>query len=185
MVETESNGGNGNVVSSPADVRPALAQAAAASLDEIQQALLDAALGAAGEHWATVTYGDCGKKSRVQVQVPDVRARVSAIELLLARASAVPPRPRSRPSHSSPTASRRSGAMSWGDLQAVFALQFAERHREPSASREGRHCASALLPFSGIERLLLREALASVGSSGGCAPVARQCAPLHGGLGRF
>src|SRR5262245_57911625 len=54
VVETESNSLNGNAVS-PADVRPALAQAAASSLDEIQQALLDAALGAAREHWATFT----------------------------------------------------------------------------------------------------------------------------------
>jgi hypothetical protein len=47
-VETQSYG-QGNVRLSPSEVRPALAQAAAASLDEIQQALLDAALGAARE----------------------------------------------------------------------------------------------------------------------------------------
>jgi hypothetical protein len=45
VAEAEANGRN---AVSPADVRPALAQAAAASLDDIQQALLDAALGARG-----------------------------------------------------------------------------------------------------------------------------------------
>jgi hypothetical protein len=52
-------------------------------LDAIQRALLDAALGAAREHWASFTCPDCGKKHRAQVHVPDVRSRVAAIELLL------------------------------------------------------------------------------------------------------
>ena len=67
----------------PAEVRPLLAQATAASLDEIQAALLDAAVGATRENWTTFTCPDCGKKHRAQVQIPDVRARVGAIEVLL------------------------------------------------------------------------------------------------------
>src|SRR4029077_11592165 len=67
----------------PAEVRPALAKATAASLDEIQAALLDAAVGATHAGWTTFTCPDCGKKHRAQVQVPDVRARVGAIEVLL------------------------------------------------------------------------------------------------------
>jgi hypothetical protein len=62
----------------PAEVRPRLAALAAASLDSIQRALLDSALGASREHWITPVCPDCGKKHRVQVQVPDVRARVAA-----------------------------------------------------------------------------------------------------------
>jgi hypothetical protein len=46
-------------------------------------AILDAALGATREHWATFTCPDCGKKHRSQVSTPDVRSRVAAIELLL------------------------------------------------------------------------------------------------------
>lgn len=67
----------------PAEVRPLLAQATAASLDEIQAALLDAAVGATRENWTTFTCPECGKKHRAQVLVPDVRARVGAIEVLL------------------------------------------------------------------------------------------------------
>jgi hypothetical protein len=66
----------------PATVRPRLAEAAAESLDEISSSLLEAAIGAAKKQWVTFEC-DCGRKKRVEVPVPDVRARVAAIELLL------------------------------------------------------------------------------------------------------
>ena len=60
-------GANGAIT--PAEVRPLLAKATAASLDEIQAALLDAAVGATRENWTTFTCPDCGKKHRAQVQI--------------------------------------------------------------------------------------------------------------------
>jgi hypothetical protein len=126
VVETEGNGGNRNVVMSPADVRPALAQAAAASLDEIQQALLDAALGTVREHWATFTCPDCGKKHRARVHVPDVRSRVAAIELLLREGLGRPAQAEEPPVAQLPDSVEAVKRMSWSDLQAVFALQFAD-----------------------------------------------------------
>jgi len=59
ITNTDANGGI-----TPAEVRPLLAKATAASLDEIQAALLDAAVGATRENWATFTCPDCGKKHR-------------------------------------------------------------------------------------------------------------------------
>ena len=53
---------NGGIT--PAEVRPLLAKATADSLDEIQAALLDAAVGATRENWTTFTCPDCGKKHR-------------------------------------------------------------------------------------------------------------------------
>jgi hypothetical protein len=47
----------------PAEVRPLLAKATAASVDEIQAAL-DAAVGATREHWTTFTCPDCGKNHK-------------------------------------------------------------------------------------------------------------------------
>ena len=73
-----------------AQVRPRLAEAAAASLDEIQAALLDAAL-AAREHWITTTCPECQRKQRIEVWIPDVRSRVAAIELLLREGLGRPP----------------------------------------------------------------------------------------------
>src|SRR5262245_3394606 len=93
---------NGPAIS-PAEFRPRLAQVTAESVVEIQAALLDAALGPTREHWATFACPDCGKKHRGQVAVPDVRARVAAIELLLREALAGCRRPRRpRPRESLP-----------------------------------------------------------------------------------
>lgn len=48
----------------PAQVHPRLAEAAAASIDDLQAALLDAALGATREHWITTTCTECSHKQR-------------------------------------------------------------------------------------------------------------------------
>jgi hypothetical protein len=126
VVETETNGRNGTVALSPADVRPALARAAAESLNDIQQALLDAALGAARQHWVTVTCADCGKKARVEVNVPDVRSRVAAIELLLREGLGRPAQAEESHHAALPATPAAVKQMAWSDIQAVFALEFAD-----------------------------------------------------------
>ena len=85
VVEVETTLASDNGHADPAQVRPRLAEAAAASLDDISTALLDAALGAKREMWVTTACSGCGKKQRVEVKIPDVRSRVAAIELLLRR----------------------------------------------------------------------------------------------------
>jgi hypothetical protein len=82
LVETAPQPVNGAAIA-PAEIRPRLARKTAESVSEIEEALFDAALGATREHWVSFTCPDCGKKHRAQVQVPDVRARISAVELLL------------------------------------------------------------------------------------------------------
>jgi hypothetical protein len=160
IAETMTANGSGNGTVSPAGVRPALAEAAAASLGDIQQALLDAALGATREHWATFTCPDCGKKHRAQVSVPDVRSRVAAIELLLREGLGRPPQAEEPPVAQMPDSVEAVRAMSWGDMQVVFALTFVDEiaavsERGPAALR-GKVAA-----LSEDERTLLREALAT------------------------
>jgi len=77
----------------PATVRPRLAEAAAESVDEIRRALLDAATWATKDHWVTFECSECGSRSRARTHlpVPDVRARVAAIELLLREGLGRPP----------------------------------------------------------------------------------------------
>jgi rubredoxin len=75
----------------PATVRPRLAEAAAEGLEGIRKTLLDAATGAVRDHWITFECGECGARKRVEVPVPDVRARVAAIELLLREGLGRPP----------------------------------------------------------------------------------------------
>ena len=157
-VETQTNG-RGTVRLTPSDVRPALAQAAAASLDEIQRALLDAALGAARDHWATFTCPDCGKKHRAQVQVPDVRSRVAAIELLL-REGLGRPAQAEEPHHATlPSTPAGIQQLSWRDLQAVFAVEFAEQIATVASDDTGSVIRKRLAGVGQVGRTLLREAL--------------------------
>jgi hypothetical protein len=162
VVDTENTGRNGSVTMSPADVRPALAQAAAASLDEIQQALLDAALGAAREHWATFTCPDCGKKHRAQVNVPDVRSRVAAIELLL-REGLGRPAQADEPHHATlPATAAAVKQMSWSDLQDAFAVEFADQIETVASGDAGEVIRERLAGIGSEGRRLLREALDDV-----------------------
>jgi hypothetical protein len=70
----------------PASIRPRLARAAAENVEQLQASLLEAAGSAVREVWITVECEGCGARSRVEAPVPDVRARVAAIELLRAKA---------------------------------------------------------------------------------------------------
>ena len=68
IVEVETAPVSGNGAADPAQVRPRLAEAAAAFLDDIQATLLDAALGATREMWVTTACAICGKKQRAEVR---------------------------------------------------------------------------------------------------------------------
>jgi hypothetical protein len=165
VVETESTGRNGSVAMSPADVRPALAHAAAASLDDIQQALLDAALGAAREHWATFQCPDCGKKHRAQVNIPDVRSRVAAIELLL-REGLGRPAQAEEPHHAAlPATAAAVKQMSWEDLQAVFAIEFADAIAAIDAGEAATVICDRLALVGKHGRAALREAIRELDSA--------------------
>jgi hypothetical protein len=160
ILETMPTNGSSSHTVSPAGVRPALAEAAAASLGEIQQALLDAALGATREHWATFTCPDCGKKHRVQVAVPDVRARVAAIELLLREGLGRPAQAEEPLVSRLPDSVEALRDMPWADLQVLIAMTYVDEiaavsERGPEALRE------KVAGMSEDERALLREALAA------------------------
>jgi len=69
----------------PASVRPRLARAADENVEQLQATLLEAAGSEVRPVWITVECEACGQRSRVEAPLPDVRARVSAIELLLSQ----------------------------------------------------------------------------------------------------
>src|SRR5262245_1078836 len=71
-----------------ATVRPSLAAAAAENVEQLKASLLEAAGSAVKPVWLTVECSGWGECSRVEAPVPDMRARVAAIELLLDGASA-------------------------------------------------------------------------------------------------
>ena len=147
----------------PAQVRPRLAEAAAASLDDIQAALLDAALGSVRPVWVTHACRNCGQKERVEVQVPDVRSRVAAIELLLREGLGRPPQAEEAASPRLPRTAEAVEKLGWDDMNAIFAVQFAG---EIAAVMERGGVAllrERVAALDGDQRQLLREALAEVG----------------------
>ena len=116
---------NGSAIS-PAEVRPQLARMTAESVGEIQQALLNAALGSTREHWTSFTCPDCGKKHRAQVQVPDVRARVGAIEVLLREGLGRPAQAEEAPTPRMPSSVAAVKALGWDEFQALFAATYVD-----------------------------------------------------------
>jgi hypothetical protein len=103
----------------PSTVRPRLAEAAAENVDDIRRTLLEAATSASKPAWVELECTDCGNRKRVEVPIPDVRARVAAIELLLREGLGRPaqaeepaslpqlPTLRPKPGHSAGISSRR------------------------------------------------------------------------------
>ena len=125
IAEVETTPASGNGAADPAQVRPRLAEAAAASLDDIQAALLDAALGATRETWITTACTGCGKKQRIEVKIPHVRSRVAAIELLLREGLGRPPQAEEAASPRLPRTAEAVEKLGWADMQMIFATHFA------------------------------------------------------------
>ena len=143
----------------PAEVRPLLAQATAASLDEIQAALLDAAVGATRESWTTFTCPDCGKKHRAQVQVPDVRARVGAIEVLLREGLGRPAQAEESAGPKLPANVNAVARMSWGDVQHLATVLFADEIESVLTQGGSDALRERLSEFSPAQRRVLSGAL--------------------------
>ena len=120
----------------PSTVRPRLAEAAAENLDDIRRTLLDAATSASKPAWVEFECTDCGNGKRVEVPIPDVRARVAAIELLLreglgrpAQAEEPPTLPRI------PETTAEIEALGWEELKAL-ALAYPEAECLPEEKRK-------------------------------------------------
>jgi hypothetical protein len=111
--------GIGTRVIDPATVRPRLAEAAAEGLDGIRKTLLDAATGAVRDHWITFECGECGSRKGVEVPVPDVRARVAAIELLLREGLGRAPQAEETPAPRLPANAAAVAQMDWQELQML------------------------------------------------------------------
>jgi hypothetical protein len=146
----------------PALVRPRLAEAAAESVDDIGRALLDAATGATKDHWVTFECSDCGSRSRVQLPVPDVRARVAAIELLLREGLGRPPQAEEAPAARVPATAAAVNAMGWEELEILAATICADEIAAVEAGEGLELLGQRLGSLSSEKRRILREALADI-----------------------
>jgi hypothetical protein len=110
----------------PANVRPMLAEAVAENAEQLKASLLEAAGSAVRPVWLTVECFNCGERSRVEAPVPDVRARVAAIELLLREGLGRPPQAEERRVSRIPESTEAINRMSWDDMQALFAAIYVD-----------------------------------------------------------
>jgi hypothetical protein len=103
----------------PATVRPRLAEAAAERVEDIRRTLLDAATAASKPAWVEFECTDCGNRKRVEVPIPDVRARVAAIELLLREGLGRPAQTEAPPMPRLPSTAAEAEALSWEGIKAL------------------------------------------------------------------
>jgi hypothetical protein len=148
----------------PATVRPRLAEAAAEGLEGIRKTLLDAATGAVRDHWITFECGECGSRKRVEVLVPDVRARVAAIELLLREGLGRPPQAEEVPVAQLPTNVCAVTKMSWDELQILGATLFADEIASILRGEGDATLRERLTSLSARQRAVLREAMGEPGA---------------------
>jgi hypothetical protein len=149
---------NGSGAVTPAAVRPALAQAAADELGTITAVLMDAATNTTRPVWTTPACPECGTQFRQEVLVPDHKARVAAVEVLLreglgrpAQAEEPPPR--------LPDTVEGIESMSWQDMQYFAATLLVDELMVIKREGGGALLRQRVGALSDGERRVLREAL--------------------------
>jgi hypothetical protein len=143
----------------PATVRPLLAAAAAENVEQLKASLLEAAGSAVKPVWLTVECSACGERSRVEAPVPDVRSRVSAIELLLREGLGRPATAEEVRSPRMPADVDVVRAMGWEEMQALFAATYTEEIAAAQQRGGKALMREKLAALTVGERSVLREAL--------------------------
>ena len=135
-VSTEGSASSDRRSADPSTVRPRLAEAAAENIDDIRRTLLDAATSASKPAWVEFECTDCGNRKRVEVPIPDVRARVAAIELLLREGLGRPAQAEEPPTVPRiPETTAEIEALGWAELKAL-ALAYPEVECLPEEKRK-------------------------------------------------
>jgi hypothetical protein len=151
--------GNGADVVDPASVRPRLAEAAAANIEELRRVLLETATGANKQLWATIVCKHCDRAGRYEITVPDNKVRREAVQALLHEALGRPGQAEAQAAPTMPRTVEEVSSMSWDQLRLVFATHFAD---EIAAVMDGGDMLlrQRLASLDAEDRRILREALA-------------------------
>jgi hypothetical protein len=157
----EATTSNGSAIVDPASVRPRLAEAAAASVEDIRRVLLETATGANKNLWTTISCKHCGRAGRYEISVPDNKVRLDAIQALLHESLGRPGQAETQLAPALPASAEQVRKLSWDQMTLIFATQFAGEiaavvHGDGEAALRDR--LAALDPD---ERRRLREALAA------------------------
>jgi hypothetical protein len=143
----------------PATVRPSLAAAAAENVEQLKASLLEAAGSAVKPVWLTVDCSACGERSRVETPVPDVRARVAAIELLLREGLGRAPQAEESTQSRLPHSVEAVQKLSWDQMQQVFAATFVDELAALDRDGGDALVRRKVAALSEGERRVLRDAL--------------------------
>ena len=155
----ETVASNGTAIVDPASVRPRLAEAAAESLDDIRRVLLETATGANKQLWATVVCKHCDRAGRYEITVPDNKVRLDAVQALLHEALGRPGQAEAQAAPSLPRTVEQVRALSWDQMNLIFATQFAGEIASVVNGGDGL-LRQRLATLGPDERRVLREALA-------------------------
>jgi hypothetical protein len=157
-VSAEGSASSDRRSADPSTVRPRLAEAAAENVDDIRRTLLDAATSASKPAWVEFECTDCGNRKRVEVPIPDVRARVAAIELLLREGLGRPAQAEEPPSLPQlPRSEAEARALDWDQLKALV-VAYPEIEYVPEAKRK-QWLVSRWIGLTQPERDIFRAAL--------------------------
>ena len=115
----------GNGVADPASVRPRLAEAVAASLEDIRRVLLETATSANKQLWATITCKHCDRAGRYEITVPDTKVRLDAVQALLHEALGRPGQVETQAAPVLPRTAEQARNLSWDQATLVFSAHFA------------------------------------------------------------
>jgi hypothetical protein len=158
----EATTSNGAALVDPALVRPRLAEAAAASLEDIRRVLLETATGANRNLWATISCKHCGRAGRYEITVPDNKVRLDAIQALLHESLGRPGQAEAQPAPSLPASVEQVRKLSWDQMTLVFATQFAGELAAVTHGDGGAALRDRLAALGADERRRLRQALAEL-----------------------
>jgi hypothetical protein len=151
---------NGSGAVTPAAVRPALAQAAAEELGTITSVLMDAATNTTRPVWTTPACPECGTQFRQEVHVPDHKARVAAVEVLLREGLGRPGQAEEPTKPRFPETAAEIGSMSWQDMQYFATTLLVDELVALQRDGGEQLLRSRVARLGDSERQVFREALA-------------------------
>jgi hypothetical protein len=152
--------GNGSSGVTPAAVRPALAQAAANEVGTITSVLMDAATNTTRPVWTTPACPECGAQFRQEVHVPDHKARVAAVEVLLREGLGRPGQAEEPTTPRLPATVNGIRSMSWEDMQYFAATLLVDELMTLQRDGGEQLLRRRVAELGGSERRVLRKALA-------------------------